>query len=445
MMASPSILVSINKFFRIKERGSTLPRELLAGATTFLTLAYALLVVPSILSEAGLDLGAVMVAMALVGAYASLMMGFLAGYPFVLAPGIALAAYFTYSVVLGGGHTWQVALGLVFLTGVILLLLNLLRIRQLLIQAIPLSLRLATTAGMGLFLALIGLKNAGIVVADPHTLLSFGDPRSISHVLALVGIVLTGVFFRLRIHGAIFLGILAVWVFALLLGQVEWRGVVAWPASLRPTWFELDVRGAFNLKHLGALISFLFVGLFDSTGTLVGLAEEGNFLEPCTGNKCRFPRVSRALLPDTTGTLLAPVLGATSVAVYLESAAGLSVGGKTGLTAVTAGMLFLLALFFAPLASSIPLFATAPALLIIGGMMLRRISKIDWDDASEWIPAFTTLLLIPLTFSIAKGIAVGYITYCGIKLFSGKARGVHPLSWILALLFILMFLFFPSA
>ncbi|MCC5831908.1 MAG: NCS2 family permease [Chlamydiales bacterium] len=440
------MLAFFNRFFQISQKGTTVKRELLAGATTFLTLAYALFVVPTTLSEAGIDFGAALVATALVGAYSSFMMGILANYPFVLAPGVAISVYFTYSVVLGAGHAWQTALGLVFLTGVILLLLNLLRIRQLLIQVIPLSLRLATTAGLGLFLAMIGLKNAGIIVPHPHTLLAFGDPHSTAHIMFAVGLVSMGTLFAIGLPGSLFLGILIVWALGFLFGLVEFKGIVAWPASLMPALFKLDVPSAFQLKHLNALISFIFVGLFDSTGTLVGLAEEGGFLKECGADykRCIFPRVTRALMPDTTGTILAPMLGTTSVAVYLESAAGLSVGGRTGLTALTASLLFLIALFFAPFASSIPLFATAPALLIIGGLMLRLVSRFDWTDPTEWIPAFSTLLLIPLTFSVATGIAVGYISYCLIKLLSGRLREVHWFSWIIGLLFVLKFIFFPN-
>ncbi|MCH9627463.1 MAG: Adenine permease AdeP [Chlamydiales bacterium] len=441
------MLAFLNRFFLLKEHQTTIKREVLAGATTFLTLAYALLVIPSILSEAGLDFGATLVATALVGAYSTFMMGVLANYPFVLAPGIALCVYFSYSVVLGAGHTWQTALGIVFLTGVILLILNLLRVRQLLIQVIPQSLRLATTAGMGVFLALIGLKNAGIIVAHPMTLIAFGDPKSVAHVMTAIGLISMGTMLTFRIPGALFLGILIVWILSLFFGVAHFGGFVSLPSSLMPTLFQLDVVDAFQPTHLGVLISFLFVGLFDSTGTLVGLAEEGGFLEECDPKtkKCRFPRVTRALMPDTTGTILSPLLGTTSVAVYLESAAGLSVGGRTGLTAVTAAFLFFTALFFAPFAGSIPLFATAPALIIIGGMMLRLIARLDWQDPSEWIPAFTTLILIPLTYSIANGIAVGYIMYCMIKLLSGRFKEVHWFSWILGVLFVLKFFFFPGS
>lgn len=437
----------LERFFQLTKNKTTVKRELLAGATTFLTLAYTLLVIPSLLEEAGLNFGATLVATSLIGAYASCMMGLLANYPFVLAPGIALGAYFTYSVVLGQNVPWPIALGVVFLTGIILLLLNLLRIRQLLIQVIPVSLRLATTAGLGMFLALIGLKNAGIIVAHPHTLLTFADPNTFAHAMTALGLIAMGVMLTFRIPGALFLGILIVWILSLFLGKVHFEGIVDLPASLAPTFLKLDVKSAFSHEYLGVLISFLFVGLFDSTGTLVGLAEEGGYLEECdpATKKCRFPRVTRALMPDTTGTILSPMLGATSVAVYLESAAGISVGGRTGLTSVTAGILFLIALFFAPFASSIPLFATAPALIIIGAMMLKLIGRLDWDDPSEWIPAFTTLILIPLTYSIATGIAVGYITYCLIKLLSAKAKEVHWFSWIIGALFVLKFIFFPSA
>ncbi|MCH9624841.1 MAG: Adenine permease AdeP [Chlamydiales bacterium] len=435
----------MSDFFHLKDNQTTVKREILAGCTTFFTLAYTLLVIPSILAQSGMNQGAVLVATALTGAYASFMMGFFANYPFVLGPGITLAAYFTYSVVLKEGHSWQVALGIVFIIGVILLLLNLFRIRQLIIQAIPLSLRLATTGGLGLLIAVVGLRNAGIIVSHPITFLSFGDPVSVVHVMTAVGLIVMGVLMVYRIPGAIFLGIVFVWALSLSLGLAEWKGFIALPESIMPTFLKLDVRSAFELRHLGVVISFLFVSLFDSTGTLIGLAEEGEFLvEHGPYEKIsRFPRVTRALMPDTTGTMLAPLLGTTGVAVYLESAAGISVGGRTGLTAVTAAVLFLIALFFVPFATSIPLFATAPALIIIGGMMLKLAGRLNWEDPSEWVPAFATLILIPLTFSIAIGIAVGYITYCSIKLLTKRAKQVHWLSWVLAILFILKFVFFP--
>ncbi|NGX61568.1 MAG: Adenine permease AdeQ [Chlamydiae bacterium] len=436
-----------NKYFHLAEHQTTVRTEMLAGLTTFSTLAYALLLIPSILADAGIDFSSSLTAMAIIGAFSSIVMAFLANYPFVLAPGIALAVYFTYFVVLGRGYSWEVGLGLVFLAGITLLLLNLLRIRQLIIEVIPLSIRLSTTAGLGLFLALIGLKNAGIITAHPDTLLSFGDPSSVAHAMTALGLVAIGVMMVYRIPGAIFLGILLVWLVSFAFGWASWKGLVSWPSSLSPTLFQLDVRGAFRQDAFSVYLSLLFVSLFDSTGTLLGLAEEGGFLEECDipGRTCLFPRVSKAVMPDTLGTIFGSMLGVTPVAVYLESAAGIAVGGKTGLTALTAGFLFLVALFFAPFASSIPSFATAPALVLIGAMMLKPITRLPWDDPSEWIPGFVTLILIPFTYSIAIGIAVGYITYCLLKLFSGKLKEVHWLSWILGALFVLKFLLFPHS
>lgn len=436
----------MSDFFRLRENKTTIKREILAGATTFFTVAYVLLLIPSFLSDTGMPFGPVLVASALLGAYSSFLMGVLANYPFVLGPGVSLCVYFTYSVVLAQERNWETALGILFLTGVLLLLLNLLRIRQLIIQVIPLPIRLATTGGLGLLIAFIGLKNAGIVIQHPVTFLTFSNPGTLIHALTVLGIVVMGVMLVFRVPGALFLGILFIWGMGLAFGRVEWNGLVSMPSSILPTLFKLDVVSAFKLEHVGLLISFLFVALFDSTGSLIGLAEEAGIIKRTDSKTktCHFPHVTRAIMPDTTGTILASLLGTTSAAVYLESAAGISMGGKTGLTALTASFLFLLALFFTPFATSIPHFATAPALVVIGGMMLKSVGKLNWEDPSEWIPAFATLILIPLTFSIAIGIAVGYITYCLIKLLSGKSNDVHWLSWILAFLFILKFIFFPA-
>lgn len=433
-------------FFHLRENNTSVKRELLAGFTTFATLAYTIVLIPKILSETGMDFDAVMIATIITGAFSSLLMGLYANYPMVSAPGIALSAYFSYSVVLLHGDSWQTALGVVFITGVIFLFLNLLRIRQLIIEVIPLSLRMATTAGLGLFLALIGLKNAEVIVYNPATFLGFGDPSSITCIMMAVGIIAIGTMMVLKVPGAIFLGIIFVWVLGLIFGFVKFAGFISLPSSILPTLFQLDVRSVFDVKHIGIVISFLFVALFDSAGTLVGLAEEGGYLKKrdLKTKKTIFPRVSQALMPDTTGSILASFLGTSTVAVYIESAAGMEVGGRTGLTAIVSSLLFLLALFFTPFASSIPHFATAPALIIIGGLMLKKMKLINWKDPSEWIPSFATLILIPLTYSVANGIAVGYITYAFLKLLSLKAKEVHWFSWLLAALFILKFIFFPK-
>lgn len=435
----------LSRWFGFEQHGTTLRRELLAGLTTFSTMAYAILLLPSILSETGMDFESVMMATLITGAFATIFMGFLANYPFVLAPGLALAAYFAYSVVGAKGYTWELALGVVFLTGILFLLLNLLRIRQLIIKAIPLAIRLGTTAGLGLFLAFIGLKNVGVVVKGDATLLSFGNPNLPTVYLTALGVVVMGTLMRLRVPGAIFLGILFGWIVGLIFNLTEWRGIVSWPGSLAPTFFKLDVRSVFDLNILSVFISFVFVSLFDTSGTLVALAEEAGFISDETpkGGVFAFPRLSRALTPDATGSILGSFLGTSTLAVYLESAAGIAAGGRTGLTSVTVGVLFLISLFFGPFAHSIPPFATAPALLIIGGMMLKKIYLLDWKDPSEWIPSFAVLLIIPMTFSVANGIAIGFILMPLIKLFSGRVKEVHWLAWILGALFILKFFFFP--
>ncbi|NGX54489.1 MAG: Adenine permease AdeP [Chlamydiae bacterium] len=437
--------MSLLNRFHLKENQSSLKNELLAGLTSFSTLSYAILLIPLILSDAGMDFGAVMSATLITAGVATLLMGLLANYPFVLAPGLALTVYFTYVVVLAKGHSWQTALGVVFIGGVLFLILNILGIRQLIIQTIPSAIRIGTTAGLGLFLALIGLKNAGIIVSHPKTFLTYGDPTAPSTILAIIGLIVISVLMIFRIRGALFLGIVFLWLLGFLFGISEFKGFVSLPASIAPTFFQFDLRAVFDLHFLDVVIAFIFVALFDTSAVLIGLAEEGNFLKKCPGDekRCIYPRISEALLPDSLGSILASFLGTTTLSIYMESATGISVGGRTGLTSVVVALCFFLALFFTPFVTSIPLFASAPALVIVGGMMVRGLGKLNWTAPSEWIPAFVTLILIPLTGDIAVGIGVGFILLPLIKLFTGKAREVHFVTWILALLFLLKFALLP--
>jgi len=434
--------MGIDSFFSISARKSTIRKEIFAGLVTFITMAYAIVLIPSILAEAGLEFGSVMMATLLTAAFATLVMGFYANYPFVIAPGLALAIYFAYTINQHEQITWQMGLSVVFVTGVLFLILNLLKVRKLIVESIPACLRIGIIGGLGLFLAIIGLKNAQILVSSSRTVFALQHPFTLNTAFALLGLATIGILMSLRVIGAIFWGIVVVWALAFFFGYVEWQGFVSWPKSMSPTFLQLDFRHLFTPAVFNMWVVFVFVALFDSTGTIAGLgAETGLVMQ--RGNKGCFPNVSRALFPDATGSILSSLLGSTTCAVYIESATAVTIGAKTGLCAIVVGLLFLLSIFFIPFAASIPLFATAPALIIVGGMMLRGIAKLNWQEPAEWISAFVTLIVIALSLSIANGIAAGYIIYCVLKLVTGKVRGVHPLCWILATLFLLKFIFLP--
>lgn len=406
-------------------------RELLAGLTTFSTMAYILIVNPLILADAGLDFASAMCATILVTVVGSCLMGWLANYPFVLAPGVGLAAYFTYSVVLGEGISWEVALGLVFLTGVILLFLWLTGLRELIIRAIPKSLKIATTAGVGLFLVVVGLKNAKIIIAHPQTLVTLGNLLTPEILLTGLALVLTTALMRRAVVGALLFGILFCWMMGLFLGVVEWKGVASLPRFYGESFLKLDVVAALEPQNLMVLFSFVFICLFDVSGSLMGLAHQGKFIDK-NGN---LPRLRRALFPDALSTTIAGVVGSSASAVYIESASGVAAGGRTGLTALTVGGLFLLTIFFEPLASSIPIFATTPVLIVIGALMLQSVVELNWEDPTDFIPAFMTIIGIPLTYSVGTGIGFGMLLFPLCKLLVGKWREVHWLGWILAGLF----------
>lgn len=430
----------LEKCFKLKENKTTVKTELFAGLTTFSTMAYIIVVNPTILSRGGMDFGAVMVATILATCLATLIMGLLANYPIVVAPGLALNAYFVYTVVQSQGYTWQVALGAVFIAALIMLLLTLLQIRKEIIKAIPLNLRLAATAGIGLFLAFIGLNNAGLIVAHPGTLVTLGKLDSPFVYLTGLGVLIIAVMMVYRIRGAMLYGLLAMWIIGLITGHAEWKGIVSLPPSIEPTFLQLDLKGDWNLAFTTIVFSFLFIALFDTAGTLIGMGERGNFLN----EKGHLPRISRAFSADAVGSSVGALLGTSTLVIYLESMSGILAGGRTGLTAVVVALLFLLALFFEPLASSIPIFATSPILIVIGSLMLSAIAKLDWDDPSEFIPGFLVVIGIPLTYSIALGLALGLVAYPLVKLFSGRVKQVHWLTWVLAAIFLSKFLLLPD-
>ena len=431
----------LEKLFQLNAHGTTVRTEILAGLTTFLTMAYILFVNPAILGETGMDKGAVFVATCLAAAIGSAIMGLIANYPIALAPGMGLTAFFTYTVVLHMGYSWQVALGAVFISATLFFLLSIFRIREWIVNSIPLPLRSAIAAGIGLFLALIALKEAGLVVANPATLVGLGDLTAPGPLLAILGFVLIVALEALRVTGAVMIGILVVTAIAVLLGITPFAGVVSMPPSLAPTFLQLDIAGALDVGMISVIFAFLFVDLFDNTGTLIGVAKRAGLMTP----DGHLPKMGRALIADSTAAMGGSLLGTSTTTSYIESAAGAAAGGRTGLTAVVVAALFLLALFFAPLAGTVPAFATAPALLFVAVLMTSGLAEIDWDDITVAAPVVITALAMPLTFSIANGIAFGFITWVVIKALARRFKDLNAALVILAAIFIVKFAFGTNA
>ena len=410
---------------------------MLAGITTFLTMCFIIIVNPLILAETGMDHGAVFVATCLAAAIGCLVMGMIANYPIALAPGMGLNAYFTYSVCLGMGVPWQTALAAVFVSGLVFLAISFLKIREAIVNAIPMSLKFAIGGGIGLFLALIALKNAGIIVDNSATLVGLGNIKQPTVLLALLGFLFIVVLHHFKIRGAIIISILVITVIATVLGLNEFKGVVGHIPSITPTFMQMDFEGLFTASMVGVIFVFFIVDLFDSTGTLVGVAHRAGLLQDG-----KLPRLKKALFADSTAIVAGAALGTSSTTPFIESASGVAAGGRTGLTAVVVALLFLSCLFLAPLAQSVPSFATAPALLFIGVLMIQGITHIDWDDITEAVPAFLTIVFMPFTYSIADGIAMGFISYALVKLFTGKAKTVPYMVWIIAALWVFKFIVF---
>ena len=425
----------LDSYFKLTEHGTTVRTEVIAGITTFLTMAYITFVNPAILSDAGMDFGAVFVATCLAAAIGTLIMGLVANYPVALAPGMGLNAFFTYGVVLGMGHSWQIALGAVFLSGILFVILSLLPVREWIINSIPRTLKLAISAGIGLFLGIIALKNAGIIVDHPATLVALGDILTPAPLLALAGFFVIVALQSRNVPGAVIIGILVVTLIGVALGVSEWKGFASLPPDPSPTLLQLDIAGALEIGLVTIVFTFLFVDLFDTAGTLVGLAHRAGMLDA----EGRLPRLRNALLADSTATVAGGLLGTSTTTSYIESAAGINAGGRTGLTAVVVAGLFLLCLFFSPLAQTVPSYATAPALLFVACLMARGLAELDWEDATEYAPAVLTAVAMPLTFSIAHGIGLGFIAYAAIKIISGRFDSCPPAVIVIALLFILKF------
>jgi AGZA family xanthine/uracil permease-like MFS transporter len=434
----------LEKTFQLRERGTSVQTEVLAGATTFLTMAYIVLVNPAILSTTGMPLAGVAAATCLAAGVGCLLMGFLANYPIALAPGMGLNAYFAFTVVQAMGVPWQTALGLVFISGVLFFLLTLAGVRQLIVSAIPRALFSAIAAGIGLFIAFIGLRGAGIVVDNPATLVSLGAVKAPTTQLALLGLAILSILMVLKVRGAIFIGIVATAVLGWLLGLATWSPQPYSLEEMTGTALKLDIPGALGvgggtlgLALLEILFVFLFVDLFDNVGTLVAVSKKAGLMQP-DGS---IPRLNRILFADAGATVVGSLAGTSTVVSYIESASGVSAGGRTGLTAIVTGLFFLATLFVAPWAQVIPAAATAPALILVGGMMMAPLTEIDWDDPVVAIPAFLTLVTIPLTFSIANGLAFGVIAYALLKLAARRVAKGDWLLFTLAALFVARFVY----
>ncbi|RUT77052.1 NCS2 family permease [Marinobacter sp. NP-6] len=427
----------LERIFKLRQHGSSVKIELMAGLTTFVTMAYIIFVNPNVMAAAGLDHGAAFVATCLGAALGCLLMGFYANWPVGLAPGMGLNAFFTYTVVGEMGYTWQVALGAVFLSGILFMIMSLSRIREWLLNSIPMSLRFAMGAGVGLFLGLIGLKTAGIVVDSPATLVTMGSFGEPSTLLAAICFLLIAVLSHRNVFGAILLSMLVVTGIGWSMGLVEYGGVVSLPPSLAPTWLAMDIAGALNVGMISVVLAFLFVNMFDTAGTLMGVAHRANLVD----ENGKIENLSKSLKADSTSSVLGSFVGCPPVTSYVESASGVAAGGRTGLTAVTVGVLFLLATFFAPLAGMIPAYATSGALIYVAMLMMSGMAHIDWKDITDTIPAIITVVMMPLTFSIANGIALGFVTYATLKLLTGQRKKVSVSLYVLCVIFIAKFAF----
>jgi AGZA family xanthine/uracil permease-like MFS transporter len=426
---------ALSGFFQLQQHNTNVRTELMAGLTTFVTMAYIIFVNPQMMASAGMDHGAAFVATCLGAALACFIMGVYANWPVGLAPGMGLNAFFTYTVVADMGYSWQIALGAVFIAGILFVIMSVTRIRGWMLESIPLDMRIAMAAGVGLFIGFIGLKNAGIVVANPSTLITLGDLTQPGPMLGAIGFLVMAVLSQRQVHGAIIIGVLGVTLAGVPFGLVEYQGIIAVPPSLAPTFMQLDIVGAMDVAMVSVIIAFLFVNLFDTAGTLLGVAIRANLVDA----DGKIKNMDRALKADSTASVLGAFLGCAPVTSYVESAAGVAAGGRTGLTAVTVGALFVLAIFFSPLAGMVPAYATAGALVYVAMLMMTGMEKLDWADMSEVVPALLMIVMIPLTFSIANGIAVGFISYVVIKFCVGRRADITPGAYVLALIFLLKF------
>ncbi len=427
----------LNQLFELEANNTNIKKEILGGFTTFITMAYIIFVNPQMMSATGMDLGAIFVGTCLAAALASLLMGFFANWPIGLAPGMGLNAFFTFTVVGEMGYSWEVALGAVFLAGILFFIMSITKLRGWMISSIPLNLRIAMGAGVGLFIGLIGLKNGGIIINNDATLLSLGDFTNIETLLSVAGFLIISALSVRKIPGAIIIGILSITLIAVTLGLIEYNGIISIPPDISPILIKLDILGALNLGMLTVIMSFLFVNLFDTTGTLVGVATRANLIN----DDGEAIGLNKALKADSGASIIGTFFGCSPVTSYVESSAGVEAGGRTGLTAVIVGILFIFAMFLSPLATVIPAYATAGALIYVAILMLCGMEKLDWSNVIELLPALVIIVMIPLTFSIADGIALGFLTYVSLKISNGEIKAISYGAWFLTLIFISKFIF----
>ncbi|MBE8596039.1 NCS2 family permease [Xenorhabdus sp. BG5] len=427
----------LQRVFKLEEHGTTVRTEIIAGLTTFLTMVYIVFVNPQILAVAGMDIKAVFVTTCLIAAVGSIMMGLMANLPVAVAPAMGLNAFFAFVVVGAMGLSWQVAMGAIFWGAVGLFILTLFRVRYWMIANIPLSLRVGITSGIGLFIAMMGLKNAGIIVPNPDTIVSIGNFASHNVLLGTLGFFIIAILAARSFHAAVLVSIIVTTGIGLLMGHVEYHGVFDLPPSVMSVVGNVDVKGALNIALAGVIFSFMLVNLFDSSGTLIGVTDKAGIAD----SNGKFPRMKQALYVDSISSVAGSYIGTSSVTAYIESSSGVSVGGRTGLTAIVVGILFLLVMFISPLASMVPAYATAGALVYVGVLMTSSLTRVKWNDLTESVPAFITAVMMPFSFSITEGIALGFIAYCAMKLGTGKWREVSPCVLVVTLLFVLKMAF----
>ncbi|EAW9292824.1 NCS2 family permease [Salmonella enterica subsp. enterica] len=430
----------LERVFKLREHGTTARTEVIAGFTTFLTMVYIVFVNPQILGVAGMDTSAVFVTTCLIAAFGSILMGLFANLPVALAPAMGLNAFFAFVVVQAMGLPWQVGMGAIFWGAVGLLLLTIFRVRYWMIANIPVSLRVGITSGIGLFIGMMGLKNAGVIVANPETLVSIGNLTSHSVLLGVLGFFIIAILASRNIHAAVLMSIIVTTLLGWIMGDVHYNGIVSAPPSVTSVVGHVDLAGSFNLGLAGVIFSFMLVNLFDSSGTLIGVTDKAGLAD----EKGKFPRMKQALFVDSISSVTGAFVGTSSVTAYIESSSGVSVGGRTGLTAVVVGILFLLVIFLSPLAGMVPPYAAAGALIYVGVLMTSSLARVNWQDLTESVPAFITAVMMPFSFSITEGIALGFISYCVMKIGTGRLRDLSPCVVIVALLFVLKIVFIDA-
>ena len=427
----------LDSLFKLNVNDTNIKKEILAGFTTFITMSYIIFVNPQIMSTTGMDFGAVFVGTCLAASIACFIMGFVANWPVGLAPGMGLNAFFTYSVVGEMGYSWETALGAVFLSGILFFIMSVTPLRKWMIDSIPTNLRIAMASGVGFFIGFIGLKNGGIIVSNDATFLSLGDFSNIETLLSALGFLLIAILTIRNFKGSIIISILVITLLSLTFGLVEFNGVISYPPSLGPVFLHLDIIGAIDIAMISIIASFLFVNLFDTTGTLFGVATRANFID----EKGNISNLDKALKCDSSTSIIGTFFGCAPVTSYVESSSGIEAGGRTGLTAITIGFLFLFSIFLSPLASIVPSYATSGALIYVSFLILSGLQKLDWTDISELIPSLIIIVMIPLTFSIADGISLGFIAFIVMKIASGNIKSISSGSWFLTIIFVSKFIF----